>query len=113
MCANLAKTIDIIFGGKNEVSKTIGVIEKDFAALEKSVTNIATPLAKVGDSVLKIDAALMAMAIGGMAYAIKTAGDFNGKFGEITTLISDTGAPIDKFKAAIKDYATDSVKSIE
>jgi TP901 family phage tail tape measure protein len=50
--------------------------------------------------------------MGGMAYAVKTAGEFSGKFGEITTLISATGAPVDAFRQQILDYATTSVKSI-
>lgn len=110
--ANLQKTVEIIFGGKNEVSKTIGDIEKSFGTLDSAVSKITAPLASVADSILKVDAALLAMAIGGLALAVKEAGNFNGKFGEITTLISDTGAPIEAFKTAIKNYATDSVKSI-
>jgi TP901 family phage tail tape measure protein len=111
--ADLTKTVEIIFGGKNEISGIVGDIGKKFDSLDDVAGKIAEPLAKAADSILKIDAALAALAIGGLALAIKAAGDFNGKFGEITTLISDTGAPIDKFKGDIKTYAVDSVKSID
>jgi len=111
--ADLSKTVEIIFGGKNQVSGVIGDIEKSFGSLDSAVGKVADPLAKVADSVMKVDAALAAMAIGGLAYSVKSAGEFNGKFGEITTLIKDTGAPIDAFKKSILDYSTTSVKSID
>jgi hypothetical protein len=111
--ATLQKSVEIIFGGKNEVSKTIGAIERDFGSLNKAVGDMAAPLAGVAGGVVAVNSALTAMVVGGLAYSVKAAGDFNAKFGEITTLISTTGAPIDKFKADIKSYATDSVKSID
>ncbi|MCK9362147.1 MAG: phage tail tape measure protein [Syntrophales bacterium] len=110
--ADLKKTVEIIFGGKNELSQTIGAIEKDFSVLNSTVSSITSPLAGIADSVVKTDAALAALAIGGLAYAVKTAGEFNGKFGEISTLIKDSGAPIDQFRKDILDYSTSSVKSI-
>ena len=111
--ADLKKTVEIIFGAKNEVSKVVADIGRNFETLGDLTGKVTAPLAKVGDSILKIDAAMAALAIGGMALAIKTAGNFNGKFGEITTLISDTGVPIAKFKEDVKNYAFDSVKSID
>lgn len=111
--ADIKKTVEIIFGGKNELSGAVNEIMRDFKSFEQSIGGVATPLAGIAEKILGVSAAAAAMAVGGMAMAIKAAGDFNGKFGEITTLISDTGAPISKFKADIKNYATDSVKSIE
>lgn len=93
--ADLAKTVEIVFGGKNDLSRTIRSIEKDLK------NNITEPLSGAAEKVLALDAALMAMAVGGMAYAIKTAGKFSGSFGEITTLIKDTGQPIDQFRKDI------------
>ncbi|MBU1054851.1 MAG: phage tail tape measure protein [Proteobacteria bacterium] len=104
--ADLAKTVEIVFGGKNDLSRTIRSVEKD-------INSIADPLAGAAEKVLALDAALMAMAVGGMAYAIKTAGEFSGQFSEITTLLSDTGAPVETFRKDILDYSTDSVKSID
>lgn len=110
--ADLKKTVEIVFGAKNEVSKTVTEIGRNFETLGDLTSKVTAPLAKIGDSILKIDAALLALAIGGMAYAIKTAGEFSGKFSEITTLIDATGAPIDAFRKSILDYSTGSVKSI-
>jgi len=111
--ADLQKTIEIIFEGKSELGKLTGSFNRDFDQLNKSVTDIAAPLAKAADMTLMLEAALAALAVGGMALAIKTAGDFSGQFAEITTLIDDTGAPIEAFEADVKSYARTSVKSIE
>ncbi len=110
--ATLQKTVEIIFGGKNEVSKTIGAIEKDFNVLNSAVTSVTAPLAKAGDAVLKMDAALMALAIGGMAYAIKQSADFNQSFALISTSITATGGNLDKYRTDVLNYSTTSVKSI-
>lgn len=111
--ADIQKTVQIVFGGKNEVSKVVDEIGAKFGQLNEMASAVATPLAGVAAAVLKADAALVSLAIGGLAYAIKTAGEFNGKFGEITTLIKETGAPIDQFKNKILEYSTGSVKSID
>jgi hypothetical protein len=113
MCADIAKTVEIIFAGKNELSKTIGGIEREFGQLDDFVSKIAAPLAGVADSILKVDAALAALAIGGIALAVRETGTFNNTFGEITTLIGATGAPIDKFRNDILNYSGSSVKSLE
>lgn len=111
--ADIQKTVEIVFGGKNELSKTIGAIERDFGQLDTMVGKMTAPLAAVGDSILKLDAALLALAVGGMALAVRESGRFGNTFGEITTLIGDVGAPIDKFRNDVLDYAGTSVKSLE
>ena len=111
--ADLQKTIEIVFGGKDELSGKVLGIEKSIDNLDKSVSKITDPLAAAGESVLKFSAALSALVVGGMAYAIKTAGEFGGQFAEITTLFDATGENVDKFRNDILNYSTDSVKSIE
>jgi trans-2-enoyl-CoA reductase len=113
MCADIAKTVEIIFAGKNELSKTIGGIEREFGQLDSMVNSLAAPLAGVADSILKVDAALLALAIGGLAISVREAGKFSDQFAFVTTLLSTTGAGVDKFKSDIKAYAADSTQSIE
>lgn len=110
--ADLKKTVEIVFGGKNELSKTIGQIEGEFTNIEAIVGNITRPLAAIGEGVLKADAALAALAVGGMALALKSSSDFNSSFGLISTSVTATGSDLDKFRADVLDYANGSVKSI-
>ncbi len=67
--ANVSKTVEIIFGGKDELSKVIGTIEGNFNSLNATVGKVTDPLAGIADSVFKLDAALLALAVGGLAYA--------------------------------------------
>jgi len=62
--ADLQKTVEIIFGGKNEISNTIGAIERD-------IDKMSAPLANAAESILKLDAALAALAVGGSYMPIK------------------------------------------
>lgn len=110
--ADIRKTVEIVFGGKNELSKTIGQIEGEFTNIEAIVGNITRPLAAIGEGVLKADAALAALAVGGMALALKSSSDFNSSFGLISTSVTATGSDLDKFRADVLDYANGSVKSI-
>lgn len=111
--ADIKKTVDIIFGAKSEMSQAISDVERSFVKLDNQAKLLTDPFAKMGEGVLKLDAALAAMVVGGMALAIREAGKFGGSFAEITTLIGDTGAPIDKFRKDILNYSADSVKSID
>jgi TP901 family phage tail tape measure protein len=111
--ADLEKTIEIIFSGVDNLSSSVGSVNNSLTNLESKVMSVAEPLASAANSILKLDAALVAMAVGGLVLATKTAGDFGGQFSEITTLISDTGAPIEQFKTDILNYSATSVKSIE
>lgn len=110
--ADLEKTVKIIFEGDDQLSKTVNSVTGKFSGLENLANTIAGPLANAADKVMMMDTALAALAIGGLALAIKKAGEFSGKFGEVTTLIQDTGEPIDAFRRQILDYSTDSVKSV-
>ena len=106
--ADLTKTIEIIFSGKNDTSQAIGRISKDIGAVGDMVEGAAQPFSNMADMVLKADAALAAMAVGGLAASINVAGDFSKQFGEITTLIDDTGESVTDFKQEIKNYARTS-----
>jgi len=110
--ADIKKTVEIIFGAKNEVSKVVTDISRQFDSLGDIADNVTAPLAKIGDSVLKIDAALVALAIGGMALAIKQSSEFNKSFALISTSITAAGPDLDKYRTDILNYSTTSVKSL-
>lgn len=110
--ADITKTVEFIFGGKNEVTAVVNDIAKDFGKFDQIVTSVTDPLAKVGESILKVDAALAALAIGGMAAALKVSADFNQGFALISTSVSATGEALAKYKEDILVYSTTSTKSI-
>lgn len=109
--ADLEKTISIIFAGKNEVGKTLQNVSKKMDDLSGSVQDVTQPLANAHDKVLMLEAALGALAVGGLYVSLKAAGEFSAQFGEITTLIDETGASVDQFKTDLRNYAAESTAS--
>jgi len=111
--ADISKIVSIIFTGEDNVSSVVKNIQWGVKETEATFSRIGDPFASFGEGVLKADTALMALVTGGMALAVKKAGEFGGSFGEISTLIDATGLPLENFKNQILDYSTQSVKSIE
>ncbi|MDD4052345.1 MAG: phage tail tape measure protein [candidate division Zixibacteria bacterium] len=111
--ADLAKTVSIIFQGDDRMSQSIQAVDARLSSLGRSIDNAVGPLANLGTAILAADAAILALVGATFTKAIQEAGKFSGAFGEITTLINDTGEPIAEFKQQILDYSVDSVKSIE
>ena len=111
--ADASRVIDIIFAGVDNVSGTINTVSGQMSSFGNSVEAVASPLANVADTILKIDAVLTAMAIGGMALAVREAGNFNDSFLEIASLTDATDASLATFKDSIVDYAQTSGKSFE
>jgi TP901 family phage tail tape measure protein len=110
--ADLQKTVEIIFGGKNELSGAIGTIESDFAKFDASARKMAEPLASAAGYVAKMDAALIALVVGGMALAIRESSEFNKSFALISTSVDASGKDLEKYRGDVLNYATTSVKSM-
>ena len=111
--ADKSKTIEIIFGGVDKTGSAAKSVGKNLQALESSVGSVTAPLADITDSILKLDAALAAAAIGLTGYAIKVADDFGTAFAEISTLIDIPAENLGKFKDQIQIYAESSTRSFD
>ena len=111
--ADLAKTVSIIFQGDDKMSPSIQAVDSRLSSLGRSIDSAVGPLANLGTAILAADAAILALVGATFTRAIQEAGKFGGAFGEITTLIDDTGAPIKEFREEVLAYSVDSVKSIE
>jgi len=106
--ADLEKTINIVFGGDDRVSKAVRSINSSLATMELGAQQIATPFAKLADGVIAADAAIAALAVGGMALAVREAGAFTGQVAEINTLADLSGSALGAFSSDILTYADDS-----
>lgn len=111
--ADLEKTVSIVFKGVDDLSKTMNTVSRNVETFAGNIQDATQPMADMAEKVLKIEAVLSALAIGGLAYAVKEAGAFNDAFNEISTLITATGGDFETFKQQILDYATESTASIE
>ena len=97
--ASIKRTIDIIFSGKDEISKTIRAVGAGFDGLK----DFATPLAKVAESILKIEGALLATAAAFGAVALKSFADFEDTMLEIKGITKASGEEFERFTAIAED----------
>jgi TP901 family phage tail tape measure protein len=111
--ADFEKTIAIIFEGDDRVGKTISGISSGLDDLGSRVQTATQPFADLAENALKLEAAFAALVAGGLAYAVKSAGEFSDSFNEISTLFSATPEKVNAFKSDIVDYSKTSSKSIE
>lgn len=111
--ADLERTIAIIFAGEDQSSPAFNAVTGHLGALEATVERVAGQLADAADWVLKMDGALAAMAVGGLAYAVKQAGDFNSQTALISTLVHDSSFNLDRYRQDILNYSLSSSQSIE
>jgi len=111
--ADLEKTVAIIFQGEDKLSKSITTMSGSLDKFGGKVVSATQPLADMSEKVLKVEAALAAMAIGGLALAIKNAGEFGDSFAEISTLIDVPRENLEAFKQDIAEYDRVSTSSIE
>ena len=103
--ADIQKTVEIVFGGQDKVSSMIRGLDQDLDLM-------AAPLANAAERVLKLDVAMAAMAIGGLAYAVKQAGDFETSFDKVALRINASDSEIQKFKDDVLAYGADSTFSL-
>jgi len=104
--ADVEKTIEIIFAGSDEVSGTIDTVSGGMADLGDKIHSITGPLAGAADNVLKLDAALMALAAGGMAYAFIKSSEFEGATIELQKILGDEIALLGVAQQASFDLST-------
>lgn len=82
-------------------------------SLSGSVGNLTGPLANITDSIVKLDLALAAAAVGVTGYAVKIADDFDTAFGEIATLIGQPASSLADFQSQILQYSESSTASLD
>lgn len=111
--SDLEKTIKVIFQGEDkQLSSSIKGIDAQMLTLRNSMDNIAGPMDKAGKAIMKVDAALAAMVVGGIALAIRESSNFNKEFALISTSVDATGANLARYRDQVLQYSTTSVKSI-
>lgn len=111
--ANVSRTVDIIFNADDRVTKAVKSISASLDQLDRIAMKIVDPFAALGKGVIAADAALTAIAVGGLAIAIKSAGEFNEQFAEISTLVQATAEDLESFRGNIIQYAASSTQSID
>lgn len=111
--ADLQKTVSIIFNAVDNTGGTISDIGSNIQSFAGSAQNITSPLADLGDMVLKANTAIVALGASLVGVAINEAGKFQTSINEIGTLFGGTTEQISSFGQEVLNYSGNSVKSIE
>lgn len=125
--ASVATTIAVIFEAFDRATPTIEGIERRlgsmtavadaatraFGGVAGNIQTATQPLADLTAGVLKVEGAFIGAGVALTAFAIKTAGDFDTAFRQITTLFNASEQDVAKFRANILDYARTSSKGLE
>lgn len=111
--ADLEKIVQIVFEGKDELSNSLKMMDKNFSDFTGKVQSVTGPLGDFGVSVAKAEAALVTMAAAGMAVAIQKAGEFETAVSKITAVTSDEElAGFGNLNQALLDMGNTSAKPI-
>jgi len=87
--ADLQKTIQLVFGGVDRTGGAINSVGKNLRSLEDRVNNVTGPMAGVADSVLKLEAALVAMGAAALTFAAKEAVSFEAALIDLEKVMSE------------------------
>ena len=111
--ADLEKIVQIIFEGDDRTAAAFASVKKGMGEITGAVEDGAEKVARITDGIIAMDAALAAMAVGGLTYAVVKASDFSGSISEIGTLIDDSAFDIKAYQDAVLGFAQNSTQSIE
>jgi TP901 family phage tail tape measure protein len=88
--ANLEKTVNIIFAGKDELSVTTRRLYKELDDFGGGVRGLSGSLSSFADKILTIDATMNALVVGGLLYAYKKTIEFSSATADLNKVLSDT-----------------------
>jgi len=125
--ADANKTYGIIFRAENQAGAVFDKLEQSFKSLQDSsgklvggmgqfsgnLRDATEPIANLTTGVLKFEAGLLAAGTAATVFAVKTAGDFDTAFRQITTLFDGSAGDVEKFRAEILEFASTSTKPVQ
>jgi TP901 family phage tail tape measure protein len=85
--ADLERTVKVAFLGEDKVTKTIDGITGRIDSFANRVGDATAPLASLTDNILKVEAALAALAIGGLALAFNEFSKFESASAELAKVL--------------------------
>ena len=106
--ADIQKTIEILFAGTDKVSGTIDTIGGKLDSFGGGLSDIASPFEAATSSVLKLEAAMCALAVGGLAVAYAKSVEFDSAMVGLQKVLGDVSqGEIDNLRAQILKLSDD------
>ncbi len=105
MASDLERTVSIIFQGIDKTGNTITGIGRNLDQLSGSIGKVAQPFADLSGAVLKTEAALAALAMGGLAYAYTKSIEFEGAVIDLQKVLGDDAGSLESATQAAMDLS--------
>jgi len=106
------RTIEIIFAGVDNLSSTLTTMGGNVEGFGQGLQDFGAPFADAAEKVLLLQAALAAIAVGGLTLAATKAGEFSDGMAEINTLLNISDEEFAEFGDDILEYSTKSTASL-
>ena len=107
--ADLQKTVEIVFGGRNDLSKTIGEVERSLSNINNATQPFADIATAIGGITLAADTAILAL--GG--FSVDAAGSFQTGMNEIKTLLDTRVVDFDDFSNQVRGFFSTTAQPID
>lgn len=111
--ATAQQVIELVFNGVDKTGAATQSALNNLSSFSNSATAITQPVADFTVAALKLEAGILAAGAAMVAFSIKSAGDFDVAFKQISTLFDASESDLADFKNAILDYSSTSSKSLE
>lgn len=103
--ADFTRSVELIFGGKDNVTPTIKNITKSLDSFDSRVSSLAQPVGEFANSILKVDAALVAVGAAMFAFSTGEAIRFESAQLDLQKLLSDSEGDVDQYTGTIRDLS--------
>ena len=100
--ASLARTIEIIFSGVDDISDDLNAIDSSISGFAGSVGSATQPLADLAKNILAVETALTAMGGAVLVYSISQASEMEDAQIGLQRVLSDTEGSVKDYEEAIK-----------
>ena len=108
---NIEKIVKILFQGDDQVSETITSLSSKLGDIGDVAESVAQPWAEVADKILATDAALAALAVGGLVYAFTKSVEFEGSIVELNKVLGDNPTALNDAADAAMNLSNEYGKS--
>jgi len=111
--ADAQRTIDLIFNGVDKTGAATLSALNNVEKFNDNVQRLTEPVAAFTMGAVKLEAGLLAAGVAMTTFAVKTAGDFDSSFRQISTLVDASAEDLAAFRQAVLDYASGSTRPLE
>lgn len=114
MSADLTKVVEIVFGAVDRDTKaTIDSIGNSLSTFDAGVQNIAEPVSRFTEGLLKAEAGVAALGAAFVTLATNESSKFGEKMEEIGSLVNATPEQVDRLGATIQAFARESTSNFD